>query len=117
MSLSFSGLDEAGWLTYPNRFICSKCEYGVSFSQSSLTHAASYKWKRERRTSKLEAGLSDLFDPFIESTVAQNLEGFALDFHCPKCSAAYTLILMDQEFHMASPRFRPLSVLALRNAE
>ena len=114
---SFWGLDESGWLVYPNRFICPKCEFGISFSQESLTAAASYVWESLPRHSKLRNHLSDLFHSVVDGVVKTSGDRFALDFHCPKCSSPYTLAFEQQEFHMAAYRFRPVAVWGLDDAD
>ncbi len=114
---SFWGLNETGWLGYPNRFICPKCQYGVSFSQESLTAAASYVWDNRPRQSKLGNDLSELFHSVVEGVVKTSRGRFALDFPCPKCSSPYTLAFEQQEFHMAAYRFRPLAVWGLDDGD
>jgi hypothetical protein len=36
----FTGLDSNGWLVYPNRFLCPKCDYGIYFNQQSLENGS-----------------------------------------------------------------------------
>ena len=111
---SFSGLDDAGWLMYPNRFICLKCGFGVSFSQQSLINAASYVWQKTPRQTKLKEKFYTFFESYVENIVGTSGYRFALDFHCPKCSSPYTLAFEYCEFHMASVRFKPIAVWGIR---
>lgn len=106
---SFIGTDDAGCLTFPNRYGCAKCGYGVTFSTAALGAASAYRWQGGRQ-SKLHGKFVGAFDDLSKAFCDGDPERFVLDFHCPKCAIATAIGFEQYEFHMAAYRYRPLLV-------
>lgn len=109
VAISFIGLDDAGWLTFPNRYECARCGYGVTFTTASLGAASTYRWQGFRR-SKLHGEFVGAFDNVSEDFCGDDPERFVLDFHCPKCRLPTGIGFELYEFHMAAYKYRPLLV-------
>ena len=103
----FDGLDANGWLTYPNRFFCPKCNYGIYFNQQSLSKGFA---SHQDKTSRLKVDDVLVFSESIEEFHQKKYDRFILDFYCPKCHSPYIIGFEWTEFHMADSRFRPLVV-------
>jgi len=106
---SFNGTDGAGWLTFPNRYQCAQCGYGVTFSTAALGAASAHRWQGVR-VSKLHSKFVGAFDDVSKAFCDGDPERFVLDFHCPKCAIATTIGFEQYEFHMAAYKYRPLLV-------
>ncbi|CAN7786619.1 hypothetical protein LJR034_008709 [Caballeronia sp. LjRoot34] len=112
----FAGLDEDGWLFFPNRFECGRCGYGVTFSSSALVNASAYRWNGAR-VSKLKGYSRGIFDEVERRFSGEDPERFFLDFHCPQCRLATGIGFERYEFHMAAYRYRPLAVWTVDREE
>lgn len=106
---SFSGIDDAGWLRFPNRYECAQCGYGVTFSTAALGEASVYRWQGVR-VSKLHGEFVGAFDDVSKAFCDGDPERFVLDFHCPKCTIPTVIAFEQYEFHMAAYKYRPLLV-------
>jgi hypothetical protein len=109
VAISFIGLDDAGWLTFPNRYECARCGYGVTFTTASLGAASTYRWQGVRM-SNLHDEFVGAFDDVSRVFCGDDPERFVLDFHCPKCRIATGICFEQYEFHMAAYKYRPLLV-------
>lgn len=112
----FFGLDEDGWLFFPNRFECGRCGFGVTFSSSALANASAYRWNGAR-VSKLKGHSRGIFDEVERRFSGEDPERFFLDFHCPQCNLATGIGFQRYEFHMAAYRYRPLEVWTVDREE
>jgi len=105
----FGGLDDKGFLVYPNAYDCYQCHYGVSFSQQSLQRSRdTHSLLGSNGSSGYEENLFSLHSTEWESPG----EHFAINIACPRCGAAVGIVFEATESLPGFIRFRPVLVVA-----
>ncbi len=108
----FTGFDRKGWLDYPNRFLCPKCEYGVYFNRQSLEKGF---LNPQDKPLKLDPGDGEFFKAHIQQFLAVKnvgFERFILDFYCPKCRTPYVIGFEEADLHKDDYHYRPIVILS-----
>jgi len=107
----FTGYDRKGWLDYPNRFLCPKCDYGVYFSRQSLEKGSvNHQDKPLKLNSEDAVFFMDQIRQFLAG-VTERRKRFVLDFYCPKCKVPYVIGFEEADLHKDDYHYRPIVIL------
>ncbi|MBI4760171.1 MAG: hypothetical protein ACOYYF_13060 [Chloroflexota bacterium] len=109
-SACFTGYDSKGWLDYPNRFLCPKCDYGVYFNRQSLEKGAVNHQNEPLKLNSEDAGFFKEHIQQFLANMAERGKRFILDFYCPKCKAPYVIGFEEADLHKDDYHYRPIVI-------
>jgi hypothetical protein len=112
----FSGLDDGGFLVYPNNYHCKFCNFGVYFTESSLSHGVNAYSGEQVKLPKLKGEERKLFESKVIENISTCCNCFALGFYCPKCEAPVAITFEFNDISYGLTRYKPMSIFELEVA-